>query len=147
MKKNLIYTSFVLIFSHLLLEAAELSEKFWPSFKTEVIRPIISNDFRPEWYVRDGIVISWWIKVNCDDLVWITTYIMLATVALKYSERLFIICTVFLCYHILDYIMLWWNWKSSHWVYWILNVLIIFSVILVISPIKNKQAVIKNMNQ
>lgn len=145
MKGNLIYISVVLIFAHVLLEAGELSERFWPEFANSIIRPIQSHDFHPKWYVDHGFYMSWWIKMNCDDIVWIMTYMMLASVALKYSERLFVICFLFFCYHVLDYAMLWWNYKTSHWVYWILNGIIIASVILILAPMKNKEAIIKKI--
>lgn len=146
MKRNLIYISVVLIFAHVLLEAGELSERFWPDFANKIIRPIQSNSFHPKWYVDDGIYMSWWIKMNCDDLVWIMTFMMMATVALKYSEKLFFICFLFFGYHVLDYFMLWWDYKTSHWVYWILNGLIAISVIILIVPIKDKTAIIKKFN-
>lgn len=143
MKKQLIWISIVLLVSHLLLETSEIIERIWPSLKSMYVYPVISSSFQPEWYTKSGINILWWVKYNSDDIVWCISYLTMARIAFEYSFRLFLIIGLFFLYHVADTLMLWWNFKSYHWFYWIVIGIIIVSVIIIIYPVKNKQAVIK----
>lgn len=146
MKRKIIWVSIVLILSHLLLELSEIMERIWPHLATVYIKPIISSSFTPDWYVNNGFNYLWWVKYNCDDLVWCISFLTMARIAYEFSFRLFCIVGMFFIYHVLDIIMLWWDYKTSHWMYWLLNVIIIISVVIILYPIKNKTAILKQFN-
>ncbi len=143
MKKQLIWISIILIGSHIILEASEIMERIWPSLKEIYIYPVKSSDFKPKWYVENGINILWWLKYNCDDLVWCISYLTMARIAFKYSFRLFLIIGLFFIYHIADTLLLWWNFKSAHWFYWALLCVIAISIVIIVYPVRNKQGIIK----
>lgn len=143
MKRKLIWVAIVLIFSHLLLELSWIIEKLKPELTTVYIKPVVSSNFHPEWYVKGGMNYLWWVKYNCDDIVWCITFATMARIAYSFSFRLFMIVVMFLIYHVADFIMLWWDFKSSHWMYIVLNIIIVISVIMIIWPVKNKSAIIK----
>ena len=143
MKRKLIYVSLGLLLSHLLLEASEIIERLSPEFRDVYIRPVISSSFNQKWYVDNGINYLWWIKYNCDDIVWCISFLTMARIAFEFNFRLFCIVFMFLCYHIADYILLWWDYKSSHWLYWVGLTMIAASIVIIVYPVKNKTAIIK----
>lgn len=146
MKRNLIYVAVSLMFAHLLLEAAEIFERIDYESANTPIWPIVSTKFKPDWYVKDGILLSWWVKHNCDRLLVITTYMVMFRVAMEYSWRLSMIVGMFFGYHVADIIMMWWNWNSWHQFYWVLLGIILISSILIIWPVRNKSAIVKQLN-
>lgn len=146
MKRKLIWVSIVLIVSHIILELSEIVEKIWPSLANLYIWPVRSSSFAPKWYVENGINYLWWLKYNCDDAVWCISFLTMARIAYEFSFRLFLIVGLFFIYHVIDIILLWWSFKTSHWIYWVLIGIIIISVVIIIYPIKNKTAILKQFN-
>lgn len=116
MRKSLsAIAAILLIIGHFQLETAEIAERLWLS--GIYVHPFIRSSYH--WYDDKGVNLLWWIKYVCDDILWIITYLILTLVARKYSYRLFLVCSVFLGYHIFDHFMLWYDYRSSHWLYWL----------------------------
>lgn len=145
MKWKIIWIAIILLLSHLLLEASELLEKVYPHLTNTYIWPVQSPNFKPDWYVNNGINILWWIKYNCDDLVWCISYLTMARIAIEFSFRLALIIGMFLMYHVFDTVMLWWDFKQSHWMFWVMIGIILVGVIIIVWPMKKKSAIIKQM--
>lgn len=146
MKWKLILIASVLLLSHLLLELSWLMEFFYPELRTIYIKPVVSSSFHPKWYIENGINYLWWVKYNCDDIVWCISFLTMAVIAYQFNFRLFCIVFMFFLYHSADYLLLWWDYNTSHWIYVVGLIMILVSVVLIILPVKNKQAIIKKMN-
>lgn len=141
MKTFTIIICILLIFGHLLLESGALLQKY------NDYRPVYIDPFRSpyyHWYDEKGISIYHWIQLNCIEFLWCTTFFVLAKVALRYSFRLFLIGGIFFLYHAVDWLMMWWDYKTSSLFYWFLNGAIILSIIVLFVPEK-KQAIIRSL--
>lgn len=105
-------TILILVFSHLLTEASAICYEIWPQWSDRKIDPFLSP-----WY-SNPMKIKWHIKFVCDDLCWIGTFYAFAKVAKQYSNFLFLTAIIFFCYHIMEVVMYFWNYKTSHYLYW-----------------------------
>lgn len=128
--------------SHLLLESGAFI-RWVNDFKTVKINP-----FKSPWYTwpyPDGISLYHWVQMNAVEFMICTTYFCLAKVAVQYSFQLFRVALIFFFYHAIDWAMLWWDYKTSVWFYYLLNGTIIIAIVSMFIPEK-KQAIIKSLN-
>jgi hypothetical protein len=141
MKRLTIILCVLLIVGHLLTELGSVlylinRPKSWR------IDPFLSP-----WYEfpgGQGIDVYWWIKWVTDDLLWCITFFTLAKVSYQFSFRLFLVACIFFLYHVIDSFMLWWNYKTSYWLYWVMIAAVILTIISLFMPEK-KQAIIKSL--
>lgn len=146
LKGRLVTLSALLFTAHLLLESAELAQRFWPQLGAVYVQPFLKPGY--VWpHDPAGIPLLWWIKYNTDYLLLVIVFSVLAKVAYWYNYRLFLVAAVFLFYHLLDYFMLWWDYNQTHSVYWVSLLLIIFAILVIVKPVKNKPAIIKQMKK
>lgn len=129
-----------MIVGHLLLEAGALYQKF-NNYEPLYIDPFLSGTY--EWYDSKGISAYWWLQLNCIEFLWCSTFFILAKVAFQYSFRLFLIGFIFFLYHLVDWFMMWYDYKTSVLFYWFLNTAVILCIGVLFLPDK-KQAVIKS---
>lgn len=142
MRVFIILICITLIFGHFLLESGALLQKY-NDFRPVYINPFRSPDY--QWYDPKGISIYHWVQMNCVEFLWCATFFILAKVAYKYSFKLFLVGCVFFIYHVADWFMLWWDYKTSNLFYYFLNGAILIAVIMVFIPEK-KQAIIKSFD-
>lgn len=134
MRRRIIWAVSLLIFGHLMAEISEIIEIISPSSNRQ-LRPLISCTL--DWYNENGINLLWWIKYNTEELLWCCVFVAGVIVAAGFSKRLMWICVVFLSYHIIDWFMLWYNYKQSNFMYWLLILDTIVSI-TILFKIKDK---------
>lgn len=135
MKRFILVIALLLIFGHILLEAGALYQ-IYKDYETIKVKPFLSA--RYHWYDPEGISVYHWLQMNCIEFLWCTTFFVLARVSYKYSYKLFLICCVFFLYHVVDYFLLWYDYKTSYLFYWFLNGAIIAAVGALFVPDKKK---------
>jgi hypothetical protein len=145
-RREAIFIAALLLIGHIQLETAELLEKFYPADMSVHINPFWDSSYKfPVCYgCKPGIQLKWWIKYVCDDLLYIIYSFCAAYVAGKMSRRLFKICGLFFGYHVIDHILLWYNYRSVGWYYWILAAVMVFWILFILVP-EQKQAILKSM--
>ena len=84
--------------------------------------------------------------MNCVEFLWCLTFFVLAKIAYRYNFRLFLIGCIFFLYHVVDWFMMWYDYKTSQLFYWFLNGAIVLSIIALFIPEK-KQGVVKSIDQ
>lgn len=133
-KREVLFIAILLLIGHVQLETAEILEKFFPSDMNISIHPFWDKDYR--FPIKEGIVLKWWIKYVCDDVMYIIYSFCIAYVAGKMNRRLFKICGLFFAYHVIDHLLLWYNYRSVGWYYWVIGIVMIVGTILIIIPSK-----------
>lgn len=130
------------IFFCLVLAYLQLEFPVWYYYlyKYQAMR-IINPFLDPSYKSNYQWTITWWWKSCANDL---KNIILLATVSYAiwpYSRRL---GSMFLCYcfyHVLDNLMLWWNYRTSEWVYIVENSCNILCLLMLFLPDKNRAVV------
>jgi hypothetical protein len=121
-----------------LLIGAEILYEEIPSILTD-IWPIWSKT-KVDWFIspwfHEKVKINWILKFAFDDLLKIVIFYCLAKIAKQYSTSLFLVMVIFLIYHLIDFFMGWWNFKSSHYFYYDLLWITIVLVMQAVSPMK-----------
>lgn len=84
--------------------------------------------------------LTWWIKYNTDQLLWVVVFFVLCKAAQEHSRRVFNAASVFLLYHLMDWFMMWWNWKTDNWWSWGMVGAAGFAVILLVWPVREGKA-------
>lgn len=130
MKKLIIQVSVLLIVGHLLTELSSVLSIWMPEIMSRKVNLFIKDGYPMEYW--------WYFKFAADDFLWVITFFVLCKIAYVYSFRLFLICGVFLLYHVADAFMFWYNFKQSHWGYWGLLISIILCILFLILPIKKE---------
>ena len=102
----------ILLASHFLTEMASICYAIWPKWSNQLVDPFISP-----WYSY-RFELKWHIHYVCGDLCWVGTFYAFAKIAKQYSTYMFITAVIFFCYHVIEIIMYFWNYKTSHYVYW-----------------------------
>lgn len=133
----------LLVFGHLLTEAAEVLQTFWPGIASQKIRPWLDRSY-VFYGDPDGVQLSWFVKYFTDDILWLISFFCFTMLAYRLSFRLFLIGCIFVLYHAVDLFMLWYNYKTFNWLYWYLIGSCITAVICLFIPVKQR-AVIKYM--
>lgn len=132
----------LLAVSHALLESGAVLQ-IANKFERVYVNPFKSPYFK-YWY-KEGISMYSWIQLNAIEFCFCTLCFCLAKVSYQYSFRLFQVGCIWFVYHIIDWAMLWWDYKTSVLFYWFLNAAIILTIITIFRPEK-KQAIIKTLN-
>jgi hypothetical protein len=141
MKLKIIIFAGLLILAHILTESAEIIERLVPRIKTMKIHPFLHY----EWpHDPEGFPLLWWIKYNTEEFLWCCTFFVMAQIAREYSYKMFRVSLVLFCYHMIDWFMLWYNYKQTHFMYWIGGAGLIVCFIFLILPEK-KEAKVKSM--
>lgn len=141
MNRKIIIACFLLAFSHLQLESATLFYRFWPSIANREYYPFWDSDY----HFPGKMTIVWWIKYCSIDL---KNLIVMGTAAWMFwgfSRR---VGSAFMCYtlyYLTDHLMLWYNYRTSQWVYLIENGCIILSIILLFTVKERKGAKVKSL--
>lgn len=115
MRSRVIIFGVLLVVAHVLTESAEVVEKLWPKSKGIAFDSFINYDW--SWPDRP-MMLNWWIKYNTEEFLWCATFFVLAMIGRMVSYRFFLMGMVFFIYHIIDWFMLWYDYKQSHLMYW-----------------------------
>lgn len=126
----------LLIIGHVLTTVPILLE--YTSLKHVRIQPLISGPWK---WDAEGVYLLWWLQYVADDWLWIIYSLCIAMIAWNRSDKLFIIGCNWIFYHLVDHFMLWYNYKSSHWLSIVL--LICTSVTLVTACWRVKMKMVK----
>lgn len=137
MKKFTKVIALALILAHAGTESYMIIWKIWEESANIKALWFIDNSSVP-----DGLSVLWYIKYMSDDILWVTTYMCFARVAYQYSLKIFLIVSIFVLYHLLDTIMFFVNFKSSHWLYIVLLGMNAAALVLVFLPMKPKAKVV-----
>jgi len=104
-------TILLLIIAHFLNEVSSIVTELWPHWSRKEV----------DFFIKPGfhalMPLNWWIKYLSDDIFNIITYYCLGVIAKHVGNILFLICVIFLSYHIIDFIMYFWDFKTSHYFY------------------------------
>lgn len=141
MKSFTIIICVLLIFGHLLLESGALLQMY-NDYRLAYVDPFLSSDY--QWYDKNGISIYHWVQMNCVEFLWCVTFFVLTKVAYQYSFRLFLVGSVFFLYHVIDWFMLWWDYKTSNLFYYFLNGAIILAILSLFVREK-RQGILKSL--
>jgi hypothetical protein len=131
----------LLIISHLGLEAGA-GLQMLNRFENVYINPFRSPDY--QWYDAKGISLYHWVQMNMIEFMICTIFFIFTIAVNKYSFRLFLIGCIFFLYHIVDWFMLWWDYKTSVLFYYFINAAVLLSIAALFVPEK-KQAIIKSL--
>lgn len=101
----------LLIGVHFLQETSSILTELFPIWS----RHEVSIFIRPGFEAK--MPINWWLKYLSDDVFNVITYYCLAMVAKHVSNILFLICVIFLSYHVIDLFMYFWDFKTSRYFY------------------------------
>lgn len=132
----------LLILSHLMLESGALLQ-IMNGYQRMYLHP-----FKSPWYeypYKEGISIYHWIQMNAVEFNICTLCFVFAKAAKQYSYRLFLVAIIFFAYHVIDWAMMWWDYKTSVIFYWFLNAAILLALISLFAPEK-KQGIVKSIN-
>lgn len=102
----------LLVIGHLLTEVSSLLYDIWPEWSDKCV-----YWFWSPWYHKQ-MERKWFIKMGADDLLWVITFYCFGKVAKEYSEYLFLAIFIMWCYHLVDAFFFWWDFKTTHYVYW-----------------------------
>lgn len=142
MKAFTITICVLLIFSHLMLESGA-GLQILNHYERAYLNPFWSPWY--EWPYEQGISYYHWMQMNAVELMICTVLFCFAKVAKKVSHKVFLIAFIFFWYHVIDWFMMWWDYKTSNWFYVFLNGAIIVSIVCLFIPEK-KQGIIKSLN-
>lgn len=144
MRKLTIFLCILLIAGHLLTETGTVA---WlldrSNYKLSHIHPFLSPYYT--WYDPKGIDFYWWLKYVTTDLLFCIVFFVLAKVAAQYSFKLFLIGLIWFLYHVFDFVMLLWNFKTSYWLYAVTYVAISACIVCLFLS-ERKQGVVKSLN-
>jgi hypothetical protein len=135
-RKFSIFIAALLIVGHLSLEFGELLEHVFPRIADMRIDPFFDKSyvFPVAPGQPPGIPLKWWIYYVTNDFLWVLVMFALCIVSGQYSYRLFRVCAVFFIYHIADHFLMWYNYRSTHAVYWLMAVAYIAAVVMLFIP-------------
>lgn len=142
MKGLIIAICVLLILSHLMLESGA-GLQILNSYERLYLNPFWSPWYK--WPYEQGISYYHWMQMNAIELMICTVFFCFAKMAREINYKLFRVVFIFFWYHVFDWFMLWWDYKTSNWFYWLLNGSVISAIICLFIPEK-KQAIVKSIN-
>lgn len=141
--KGLVIAICVLLgLSHLMLEAGA-GMQILNDYEKVYVNPFWSPSYH--WYYPEGISLYHWVQLNAVEMMICTIFFCFAKVSYQYSYRLFLIGIIWFVYHLIDWFMLWWDYKTSVLFYWFLNITIALTISSLFVP-ERKQGVVKSIN-
>jgi hypothetical protein len=91
-----------------------------------------------DWFISGSFHMKmaryWYFKDTADNALLGITYYVLAKVASRFSDVLFVIFFIFLGYHAVDFLLFWWDFNSQFYLYVDLFWTILVFISLIISP-------------
>jgi hypothetical protein len=118
----------LIAFAFLQLESFKILELGWPAVAYREYYPFIDPDYSfPAGYKLTAV---WWWKLCSIDLKNLILMPVVAWLFWPFSRKLGSVFVSYSLYYITDHFMLWYNYRSSEWVYLVENACIILSIIL-----------------
>lgn len=133
MKKVILDTVWLLVIAHLLTNLNCLLAWIWPWMDYKTVDWFLS----PSYHLQ--MVITWYVKFATTDLMWIVVFYVLAKIAYSYSPRLFLVSVIFFCYHCIDAFLFWWNFRKSHYIYFVMLWAASFSIFSIVYPFTHEK--------
>jgi hypothetical protein len=128
-----IFLCILLIVGHVSTEAGAILHKFYDELYLIKINPWLDKSY-VFYGDKQGISIIWWVKECCNDFLYICTYFVVSISAAAYSFRLFRVAGLFFIYHVISHFLLWYNFRTTYEVYWLLNITIIACIVAMFIP-------------
>lgn len=117
----------LLIIGHTATFIAAITYRVWPQWSLEK-----GDWFLSPWF-KMKMEHEWYLKLSGDYLLNIITYYLLAKIASKFSDSLFLIAVIFLGYHMIDLLMFYWDFNGGFYMYldllWTCVILIKYAVL------------------
>jgi len=129
----------LLIVGHLFTELHSVVLFIDPNIKQVSVDLFLCNNFKFD------LSLLWYIKMVGDDLLWCSTYYVMAKIAYKYSFTLFLVAGIYFIYHLIDSFLFLYNYKQTYWVYWSLLIVSVISILFIAFPIKKNKGIYKSM--
>lgn len=101
----------LLIIGHGLTFISVIFYKIWPAWTEEKVDWFLSPFYRLK------MEREWYFKMGADYLLNVITYYIMAKVAAKFSDSLFIVCVIFFGYHVVDCFFFFWNFNGQFYIY------------------------------
>lgn len=128
----------ILIFGHAATYIAAIVKWLAPKWSFE----------KSDWFLAPNFSMSmervWYLKFSGELVLYACTYYVLAKIASKFSDTLFVVSFLLFGYHIIDAFLFWWDFNKSLFMYMDLAWTLLLFGFLIIFPVPEKRiAVIK----
>ena len=127
----------VFILGHLLSEVHGFLWDLYPEIETVKVDLFWSSKFHMQ------LQIQWYIKTLFDDFLYVLILFAFAKSVLERSVKLYMICIVFMIYHMADIFCFMYNYKQDRLIYWALGWCSTAATVILILPQENKMKMVK----
>lgn len=101
----------LVVIGHVFTYMAALVIRIWPTWS----QIMVDWFWSPHYHMKMERV--WYIQFGGQGICDIITYYLLAKIASKFSDSLFVVFVIFFGYHIVDAIMFWVNFNTFFYIY------------------------------
>jgi len=139
LRKQYWVAGIVLVLAFFQLEIPRIIEQHWPEFAMRQYYPFIDKNYH---FPQGGVMyMVWWLKYCSIDLKNIMIMGLVSWLLWSYSRRL---GSAFLCYtlyYVVDHFLLWYNYRTAQWVFFVENAFNVVALIMLFLPEKRKAIV------
>lgn len=132
MNRLIAILGFVLIGAHILTEVHGFIYDVFPKINEMNVDLFWSKDFKLK------LNLHWYIKMLSDDLFVVICFYVMAKIAAQYSFKLFLICGIYMMYHVIDAFCFMYNYKQTTEIYYALVLCSSAATLILITPSKMK---------
>ena len=101
----------LVIAGHVFTYMAAVIIRVWPEWS----RVNVDCFWSPSFHMK--MERAWYIQFGGQGLCDIITYYLLAKIAANFSDALFVVFLIFFGYHIIDFLMFWWDFNTQFYIY------------------------------
>jgi len=142
LKRKVLIGSVLVAIAFLQMESFKILEYWWPKVAYREYYPFIDKDYHfPAGY---KLTVVWWWKLCSIDLKNLILMAVIAWLFWEFSRKLGSLFMCYLFYYLTDHFLLWYNYRSSEWIYMVENGCIILSIMLVVF-VKDNRTKIKSL--
>lgn len=142
MKRKIIIGSILIAVAFLQMESFKILEHWRPEIAYREYYPFIDKDYQfPKEY---KLTVVWWWKLCSIDLKNLILMSVTAWLFWDFSRKLGSLFLCYVFYYVTDHILLWYNYRSTEWMYLVENACIVLSIALVIF-VRDKRVKVKSM--
>lgn len=138
MKKLTVISGLFLIVGHFMTELHAFLFKLFPQINT-----IKKDLFWSRDYHNTDVSIQWFLKMLLDDSLYVVILYLMARIALEFSVKLYLICIVYMLYHVADMINFMYNYKQDWNNYLALLYFSTFATLILIAPHNENMHIVK----
>lgn len=138
MRKLTIIAAILLIAGHIMTELHGFAFRLWPE-----INSLKVDLFWSSTYHNKEVSVQWYIKMLLDDFLYVILLFVMAKIALEYSVKLYLICIIYMLYHVADILNFMYNYKQSWNNYLALLYFSTAATVILILPAREKMHLVK----